>query len=119
MIIDIHAHYYPESYLELLRRHGYPADTVYSNASVGALEEPGKHTYKLRDRAFTELELRISAMDTQGVDVHALSLPPPYVFGRNPELLVEVARTFNDAASAAYRAHPERLVGLATLPVHD
>jgi aminocarboxymuconate-semialdehyde decarboxylase len=119
MIIDIHAHYYPEAYLGLLQKHGYPAETVYSNARVGAPEEPGTHTYKLRDRAFTELELRIAAMDAQGVDVHALSLPPPYVFAHSADLLIEIARTFNHAASAAHRAHPQRLVGLATLPVHD
>jgi aminocarboxymuconate-semialdehyde decarboxylase len=119
MIIDIHAHYYPETYLGLLQKRGYPAATVYSNARVGAPGEPGTHTYKLRDRAFTELELRIAAMDAQGVDLHALSLPPPYVFGHSADLLIEIAQTFNDAASAAHRAYPKRIVGLATLPVHD
>ena len=118
-VIDIHAHYYPESYLALLREHGYPADTIYSNANPEEPGESGARTYKLHDRAFTDLDLRIKAMDAQGVDVHALSIPPPYVFARSGKLLTEIARTFNDAASAAHRAHPERLVGLATLPVHD
>src|SRR4051812_45174601 len=109
MIVDIHAHYYPEAYLSLLQEHGYPAETVYSDASTAAVGKPGFRTYKLRDRAFTDLDLRISAMNAEGVDVHALSLPPPYVFARNGELLVEIARAFNDAASAAHRAYPERL----------
>ena len=119
MIIDIHAHYYPERYLRLLQAHGYPQGTVYSNAEPARAGEPGARTYKVHDRAFTELDRRIAAMDAQGVDVHALSLPPPYVFARNGALLVEIARTFNDAASAAHRAYPHRLIGLATLPVHD
>ena len=118
-VIDVHAHYYPESYLALLKDHGYPAGTVYSDADPRKPDAPGAHTYKLRDRAFTDLELRIKTMDAQGVDVHALSIPPPYVFGRSAELLVRIARTFNDAASAAHRAYPERVVGLATLPVHE
>jgi aminocarboxymuconate-semialdehyde decarboxylase len=33
--------------------------------------------------------------------------------------MIEIARTFNDAASAAHRAHPDRFLGLLTLPVHD
>jgi aminocarboxymuconate-semialdehyde decarboxylase len=118
-VIDIHAHFYPQSYLDLLQAHGYAPDTVYSTASPGQPDEPGTRTHKLRDRAFTELDLRIKAMDRQGVTVHALSLPPPYAFARHGKLLVDIARTFNDAASAAHRAHPDRLVGLATLPVHD
>ena len=119
MILDIHAHYYPESYLALLQKHGYPANTVYSNARAAQSNTPGTKTYKVHDRAFTDLDLRIAAMNAQGVDVHALSLPPPYVFAHTGDLLIEIARTFNDAASAAHRAYPERLVGLATLPVHD
>jgi aminocarboxymuconate-semialdehyde decarboxylase len=119
VIIDIHAHYYPETYLQLLQAHGYPGDTVYSNAEPTHAGEPGARTYKVHDRAFTELDRRIAAMDAQGVDMHALSLPPPYVFARNGALLIDIARTFNDAASAAHQAYPHRLIGLATLPVHD
>jgi len=119
VIVDIHAHYYPESYLALLQKHGYPAGTVYSTADAALPDETGARTYKVHDRAFTDLDLRIAAMDAQGIDVHALSLPPPYVFARNPALLAQIARTFNDTASAAHRAYPDRLVGLATLPVHD
>lgn len=118
-VIDVHAHYYPESYLALLTAHGYPADTIYSNADPEKPDAPGARTYRLPDRAFTDLDLRIAAMDAQGVDVHAVSIPPPYAFARSGALLTQIARTFNDAASAAHRAHPDRLVGLATLPVHD
>src|SRR5437660_9971709 len=118
-VIDVHAHYYPESYLALLQEHGYPAETIYSNADPARPGEPGARTYKLPDRAFTDLELRIDAMDAQGVDVQALSIPPPYVFARSGALLTRIASSVNDAASAAHRAYPERLVGLATLPVHE
>jgi aminocarboxymuconate-semialdehyde decarboxylase len=118
-VIDIHAHFYPESYLALLKAHGFPTDTVYSTADPRNPDAPGTRTHKLRDRAFTEIDLRLKAMDAQGVDMHALSLPPPYAFARNGDLLTRIARTFNDAASAAHVAYPDRFVGLATLPVHD
>ena len=118
-IVDIHAHYYPETYLQLLEAHGYPPGTVYSDAPPAQATHAGSRTYKVHDRAFTDLERRLAAMDAQGVDVHALSLPPPYAFARDGDLLDHIARTFNDAASTAHRAYPDRLIGLATLPVHD
>ena len=117
--IDIHAHFIPAGYLAALEEHGYPLETVYSTAEPGSALRAGAHTHRLRDRAFVDLELRIAAMDAQGVAVHAMSVPPPYVFARDGALLTRLARTFNDAASEAHRAYPDRLVGLAALPVHD
>jgi len=118
-VIDIHAHFYPQAYLDLLEEYGYPPSTVYSTAHPAKPNEPGTHTYKLRDPGFTNLMQRIAAMDHQGVRMHALSLPPPDAFARDSELFIRIAHTFNDAASAAHKAYPDRLIGLATLPVHD
>jgi aminocarboxymuconate-semialdehyde decarboxylase len=118
--IDIHAHYFPPGYLAVLVNDGYPPETVYSSAdSRDPATQPGTRTNKLRDRAFVDLDSRIAAMNSQGVSVQALSVPPPYVFARDGELLIRLARAFNDGASEAHLAHPDRLVGLATLPVHD
>ncbi|HUP94997.1 MAG TPA: amidohydrolase family protein [Burkholderiales bacterium] len=118
-VIDVHAHYYPESYLALLKDQGYAPGTIYSDADPAQPDAATARNYKLHDPGFTDLGRRISAMDAQGVDVHALSIPPPYVFAKSGGLLTKIARTFNDAASAAHRAYPDRLVGLATLPVHE
>ncbi len=56
-------------------------------------------------------------MDTQGVTVHALSLMPPMVYWADEALGVRLARLVNEAMAEAARAHPGRLVGLATLPM--
>lgn len=118
--IDIHAHYFPQAYLAVLEDHGYPPETVYSSANPrGPAAQPGTRTNKLRDRAFVDLDSRIAAMNGQGMAVQALSVPPPDVFARDGELFIRLARAFNDAASDAHLAHPDRLVALASLPVHD
>ena len=41
LVIDIHAHYYPESYMQVLARYGYPYGTVYSNAAPANAAVPG------------------------------------------------------------------------------
>lgn len=118
-VIDIHAHYYPESYMQVLADYGYPYGTVYSNAAPADAAAPGAASYKRPDSAFTDLGKRIAAMDQQGVTMQALSVPSPWVFWKDGELAAALARAYNDAASAAHVAHPGRLVGLVTLPMHD
>jgi aminocarboxymuconate-semialdehyde decarboxylase len=56
-------------------------------------------------------------MDARGVALHALSLMPPMVYWADADLGLRLARVVNDAIAAAVRAHPDRLVGLATLPL--
>jgi aminocarboxymuconate-semialdehyde decarboxylase len=114
--IDIHAHFYPQAYLDLLADAGYPRGTTYASAGAAAAS-PSSQRYAIHDSAFTNIDERLARMDTQGVDVHALSLPPPDAFAHDPALLIELCRTFNAAASAAHLTHPKRFVALASLPV--
>src|SRR5262245_62472385 len=58
-------------------------------------------------------------MDVQGVAIHALSLNPPMVYWADNDLGVRLAGLVNDAMAEATRAHPERFVALATLPMQD
>src|SRR5262245_21413142 len=119
LIIDIHAHYYPESYMRVLERHGYPYGTVYSDASPAEAGAAGATSYRRPDSAFTDLAQRIAAMDEQRVTMQALSVPSPWVFWKDSELAAALARAYNDAASAAHGSHPDRLVALISLPMHD
>jgi aminocarboxymuconate-semialdehyde decarboxylase len=51
--------------------------------------------------------------------MHALSLTTPMVYFAPPEFSHKLARAWNDGASAACQAYPDRLVGLMTLPMLD
>jgi len=117
-VVDIHAHFYPRGYLAALAEHGYPAGTTYATAAPGTPSGPRARRYGVHDDDFTDIARRLARMDAQGVDVHALSLPPPDAFGFDPQLMQALCRAFNDAASAAHRDHPTRLIGLAALPVY-
>lgn len=69
---------------------------------------------------FSDLGLRLAAMDRLGVDHQLLSPNPLTYFYAQP---VEAAAAFcaaqNDAAAAAVRAHPTRFSGLAQLPMQS
>jgi aminocarboxymuconate-semialdehyde decarboxylase len=66
---------------------------------------------------YHDLDRRLRDMDRQGVAIHALSLMPPMVYWADAALGVRLACLVNDAMARAARAHPDRLVGLATLPL--
>jgi len=118
-IIDIHAHFYPQSYLKILAEEGesfgikldqtHPKETVIdikgSRLSLGP--------------AFTDLDLRLKEMKRQRVDIHALSLTRPMVYWADPELGLKLSQAMNDAIAEAHTAFPDRFVGLAVLPMQD
>jgi aminocarboxymuconate-semialdehyde decarboxylase len=112
--IDIHAHYYPQGWLDLLAQEGKAHGLDYRAAPDGFFIGPVHYAAK-----FTDLKLRLAEMDRQGVELHALSLTAPMIYWAPPELQARLARAWNDGASAAHQAHPTRFVGLATLPMLD
>lgn len=63
---------------------------------------------------------RISDMDALGIDVQAISPSPGQYFYFAPdELGREVAQTVNDGIAAAVAKHPDRLVGMGTVPLQN
>lgn len=120
--IDTHAHYFPESYLELIaRKGGRCGATVTSDPATGArfiqvglLLRTGPIT-----REFYDLDARLAYMDKAGLRMHALSLTQPMVYWADDELSLELCMAFNDAVSAAHQAHPDRFIGFACLPFQN
>jgi len=118
--IDIHAHYFPESYLRLIETDGARlgarvdrADRRGPRLSVG-----GATTLPL-DATYWDVDRRVRAMDRVGVGVHALSLTAPMVYWADGDLGGRLARATNDAMAQAHAAYPDRFVGCATLPMQD
>ena len=68
---------------------------------------------------YHDLEVRLKTMDARGIAVHALSLMPPMVYWADGALGLRLARIVNDGMAEASRAHPDRFVFLATLPMQD
>src|SRR5690349_18548724 len=119
--IDTHAHYFPQSYIDLIAKLGPRCGTtVVQDAhgrtfiQVGLLLRTGPIT-----PTFIDLDTRLREMDRQGVKIHVLSLTQPMVYWADDDLGMQLSVAFNDAISAAHRQHPERLFGFATLPFQN
>jgi aminocarboxymuconate-semialdehyde decarboxylase len=115
--IDIHAHYFAASYLDLVAREGaaYGAEFLDLNGTR-ALKVGALFTGPISPH-FVDLDLRIAAMDQQGVSAQALSLTQPMVYWANEAFSEKLSVTYNDALSEAAALHPGRLYGLAILPM--
>ena len=66
------------------------------------------------------VDQRIADMDALGVDVQAISPSPgQYYYFAPPELGRDAARVVNDGMAAAVATHPDRLVGMGTVPLQN
>jgi aminocarboxymuconate-semialdehyde decarboxylase len=96
-VIDIHAHYFPKTYIALLAKEG-------------------KHPNS-NDPKFTDLKVRLADMDKKGVTLQALSLTTPMVYWGDGNHSLGLAKAWNDAAVEAHKTYPSRFVVLVTLPM--
>jgi aminocarboxymuconate-semialdehyde decarboxylase len=117
--IDIHAHYYPQPYLDLLAEEGKRFKADYRMTGEGFyLNTPAGSVGPLPTK-FIDLRQRLAEMDEQGVSMQALSLSTPMVNWADADFALKLSRTWNDAASEAHKAYPNRLVALMILPMLD
>ena len=117
--IDIHAHYFPQTYLDLFNTEGQRYSAEFRMTDQGFFFKTPAESNGPLPAKFIDLKQRLADMDAQGVAVHALSLTGPMVYWADGEFSHKLAGTWNDAAVAAHQANPDRFVVLATLPMLD
>jgi aminocarboxymuconate-semialdehyde decarboxylase len=115
--IDIHAHYFPETFLNLIVEEGKPFKASYRRTEKGFLIETPVWSGGPISTRMIDLKQRIADMDQQGIAVQAISLTAPMTNWGNAEFAHKLARAWNDEASAAHQTYPSRLVSLLTLPM--
>ena len=116
--VDVHAHWYPQAWLDLVARHGPSHGVEWKEIEgKGPQFKIGHLSTGPAGPRYADLDTRLQAMDEQGVAVHAMSLSQPMAYWADPQLGERLSVVYNDQLATAHTAHPERLVGLATLPM--
>lgn len=117
--IDVHAHFFPASFLKALSDEGSPPHFPLDMSDPSA-PTVKRGTFRLiLDASYWDLERRLKRMNEQGVTTHALSLTAPMVHWAPAARGAKLARLFNDAVLEAHTAFPDRFVGCAALPLQD
>jgi len=115
--IDIHAHYYPQSFFDVFAEDGKRFGTEFHKTETGfSYKSPAGNQPELPMK-FIDLKQRIADMDQQGIAVQAMSLTSPMVYWGDEAFSHKLSRAWNDGASAAHKQYPDRLLALMMLPM--
>jgi aminocarboxymuconate-semialdehyde decarboxylase len=120
-VIDIHNHFFPNSWPDLAARYGTPNWPWIKHT------EPGKADIMVGERFFRHIysacwdpEVRLQEMDRDGVDVQVMSATPVlFAYERPLEHAQDCARLFNDAALELCSRGKGRLKALCQVPLQD
>jgi aminocarboxymuconate-semialdehyde decarboxylase len=117
--LDIHTHVLTEETMDLLRKESSkvaPRMTAI-DANSFVLEIAGT-PYRPFPRGGFDIEYRFADMDMAEVDVQVLSATPQsYLYDYEPKLALACATIQNDQIAKLVAAHPDRFLGIATLPM--
>jgi aminocarboxymuconate-semialdehyde decarboxylase len=113
--IDVHAHWYPQPFLDLVSKHGAPFGVEWRETEKGPQFKVSHVMTGPVGPRFRDLDTRLAEMDSTGVKVHALSLSQPMHYWADRPLAERITIAVNDELARAHQLHPERLIGLATL----
>ncbi len=121
MIVDLHTHFFPETWPDLNDRFG-GSDWPWMRRDTD-----DRATVMLGDREFRpvtsacwDASVRLADMDRDGVDAQVVSATPVlFAYGRPAEQAMECARIFNDALLALCAAGDGRLVPIGQVPLQD
>ena len=119
-VIDVHAHVVFEALNGSAGHYGPEAGIDEQGVRFFRI---GGYTMKpisYGGTVFTDLDLRISHLDRLGIDIQVLS-PNPLTFfhGIEPAIATDFCHQHNQLMAGTVAAAPDRLVGLAALPMQD
>jgi aminocarboxymuconate-semialdehyde decarboxylase len=117
--IDTHAHVLTEETMALLRQAAPKVGPKITPIDAeSALLDVAGVAYKPFPRGGWDVERRLQDMDAAGVDMQVLSVTPQtFLFNQEAALTNETSIIQNDQIAKLVRQHPDRFMGIATLPM--
>jgi aminocarboxymuconate-semialdehyde decarboxylase len=116
MKIDVHTHYYPDTFFEMIR--DTPSEFSFAKDPTGRtiITHRGARFFGITP-PMTDPDKRLEDMDRVGIDVEVISLSTPNIFFADENQQPEVARILNDAYAELIAKHPKRFKGFASIPM--
>ena len=119
MNIDLHNHVVPQTVVDALAKHP-------ERYGMGIEEKDGKRWFNSHGRlaelspVFYDADAKVEWMDRNQLDIAAISVGPPiYFYWLSPEIGLEAAKLANDGIAQMVAKRPDRLRGIAHLPMQD
>jgi aminocarboxymuconate-semialdehyde decarboxylase len=117
MRIDVHNHFFPPRFLERLNKE-MPAGIEVERDALGRkiLTRKGARIITFMP-GHAEPEIRLRAMDQNGIDMEVLTLTIPSVDSFKPKQGLELSRMANDEMMEVVHQYPDRFTAFATVPL--
>ena len=117
--IDVHAHILSEETMSLMRKEapkiGPQLERIDDDFAV--LEVAGSPYWPF-PRGGWDMSRRLYDMDAAGIDMQVVSnTPQTFLYNQEGALAAALSALQNDQIAKAVSGNPERLVGIATLPM--
>jgi len=118
--VDVHSHVLPKEMIDAIRRR--PREFQMQVDITG-----GEEIFIRDDRQstpvfaeFHDAHAKVEGMDRRGIDISAISISPVvFFYWLEPDAGLAAARLMNDGIARMVQARPDRLRGMATLPMQD
>jgi aminocarboxymuconate-semialdehyde decarboxylase len=118
--VDVHSHVLPLEMAEAIRRS--PGDYRMGVEGSGAKEifiRDDRHSTPVYAEFF-DADAKVAGMDRKGIDISILSVTPVvFFYWLDADAGLAAARLLNDGIAKMVAARPDRLRGMATLPMQD
>jgi aminocarboxymuconate-semialdehyde decarboxylase len=116
MKFDLHTHYYPDSFFQLIRETGGDFSFDKDPGGRTIITYQGSRFFGITP-AMTDAGKRLEDMDRVGIDVEVLSISTPNIYFADDKRQPVIARVMNDAYAALIAQHPRRFKGFASIPM--
>jgi aminocarboxymuconate-semialdehyde decarboxylase len=119
--IDVHAHMLPEETMRLLGKQSprVAPKLIHENGAT-IMEIAGKVVQRPMPPEVYDLELRLRDMDRHGVAMQLIAATVhTFFYDEDAALGCACAALQNEQIAAVVNRHPDRFLGLATLPLQD
>jgi len=116
---DLHNHVIPPAVVDAIRRNPDRFGTRIEDRNGKPYFDAHGRMIELLPE-FNDVDAKIAWMDRAGMDVCAISVGPPiYFYWLKPDAGIEIIRLANDGIAQMVARHPDRLRGMAHLPMQD
>ncbi|HEX3169111.1 MAG TPA: amidohydrolase family protein, partial [Burkholderiales bacterium] len=118
--IDVHSHVLPRELIELIRKN--PRDYEMRVEGTGDAEKfvrDDKHGTPIYAEFFNA-DAKVEGMDRKGIDISVISVTPVvFFYWLSADAGLAACRVMNDGIARMAAARPDRLRGMATLPLQN
>jgi hypothetical protein len=115
--IDIHCHVHFPKADEMVKPFWNPERDATMKFANARTREVQRQQMERTHSQLTSVEQRLADMDVMGIDIQAICPAPVQMFyWTEPDLGIAAARAVNDNIADIVARHPDRFVGMGTVP---